>query len=527
MKQIAYNKHMKTKSYIIDNKELMSEWDYEKNIDLDPTKITHGSHTEVWWKCSKCGYEWKTCPSKRRKCIKCLHKPDIGKNDLATLYPKIAKEWHPTKNGDMTPYDVKSKSNRIVWWLCANNHEYQAKISERTRADKGTHCPQCFRVNQTSFPEQAIFYYIKQIFPDAINKYKPKFLGTMELDIYIPKYNIGIEYDGEFWHKKEKELREKKKYNICKDNNIHLIRFKEGDKKDYKDVADECFFMPTPSKRIKWLERYIQYLLNSLDTSFEKIFGKNLCGIKWYDINIQRDELKIREMYQTQMKGSVAELYPEISKEWHPTKNGKLTPKDCKAGSIYKAWWKCSKCGYEWQSPVNKRTNSGHGCLHCSKQIAVSGIDDIATLYPEIAKEWHPTKNGNLTPKDVRPKSNKIVWWKCSKCGYEWNTTCNNRIGKKSGCPCCSGRVAHSGVNDLATLYPKFVKEWNYEKNGGLRPEQILPGSHTEVWWKCSKCGYEWKTICKNRVLKNSGCLNCYKHRKKKNKYKLLKMLDF
>ena len=34
------------------------------------------------------------------------------------------------------------------------------------------------------------------------------------------------------------------------------------------------------------------------------------------------------------------------------------------------------------------------------------------TPYPHLVKEWHPTKNGDLTPKDVTYGSNKKVWWR-------------------------------------------------------------------------------------------------------------------
>lgn len=63
-------------------------------------------------------------------------------------------------------------------------------------------------------------------------------------------------------------------------------------------------------------------------------------------------------------KRSLAEEYQELAKEWHPTKNGELTPKDITSGSGKKVWWLCSK-GHEWQARVADRT-SGKGCPYCS-----------------------------------------------------------------------------------------------------------------------------------------------------------------
>ena len=77
----------------------------------------------------------------------------------------------------------------------------------------------------------------------------------------------------------------------------------------------------------------------------------------------------------------------------------------------------------------------------------------LATEYPNIANEWHPSKNGAITPDLVAPKSGKKVWWKCSL-GHEWETAVSNR-SKGAGCPYCSNYKAWAGYNDLATVNPK------------------------------------------------------------------------
>lgn len=97
----------------------------------------------------------------------------------------------------------------------------------------------------------------------------------------------------------------------------------------------------------------------------------------------------------------------ELMKEWNWERNKDLDPNRLSMACAIKVWWKCSKCGYEWKTAINKRTYRKHGCLNCSGQVAFPGVNDLATLYPEVAKEWHPTKNAPLTPREVRPKSNK------------------------------------------------------------------------------------------------------------------------
>ena len=60
---------------------------------------------------------------------------------------------------------------------------------------------------------------------------------------------------------------------------------------------------------------------------------------------------------------------------------------------------------------------------------------NLGKLYLGLIKEWHPTKNGKLTPYHITPRSKKKVWWKCSQ-GHEWGTTVGSRV-KGHGCPIC------------------------------------------------------------------------------------------
>ncbi|MEO1926647.1 MAG: zinc-ribbon domain-containing protein [Gammaproteobacteria bacterium] len=60
-------------------------------------------------------------------------------------------------------------------------------------------------------------------------------------------------------------------------------------------------------------------------------------------------------------------------------------------------------------------------------------------LFPDIAKEWHPDKNTNLTPNDFTHGSDKKVWWLCFK-GHSYDSRISNRTSLNRGCPYCSGR---------------------------------------------------------------------------------------
>ena len=129
---------------------------------------------------------------------------------------------------------------------------------------------------------------------------------------------------------------------------------------------------------------------------------------------------------------------------------------------------------------------------------------NLAVKNPSLAEQWHPTKNGTLTPQDVTPSSGKYVWWTCSK-GHEWvaNITHRNHGG---GCPYCS-RKRVSDDTCLQTINPELSKEWHPAKNGTRTPRDVAPFSRKKVWWICSK-GHEWEATVSNRH-KGTGCPYC------------------
>ena len=196
-------------------------------------------------------------------------------------------------------------------------------------------------------------------------------------------------------------------------------------------------------------------------------------------------------------------INPNVAKEWNYEKNCNLKPDMVMANSGKKVWWKCSK-GHEWQAIIRSR-NNGTGCPYCANQQVLKGYNDLATTNPTLVKEWNYEKNGDLKPNMVMASSEKKVWWKCSK-GHEWQATIINR-NRGIGCPYCSGRQAIVGYNDLVTTNPTLVKEWNYEKNGNLKPNMVMANSHEKAWWKCSK-GHEWEASIVNRN-RGTGCPYC------------------
>ena len=408
-----------------------------------------------------------------------MSKLTIGKNDLLTVNPNLAKEWNYEKNGDLKPEQFTVNSNKKVWWKCKKGHEWQTTINNRNR---GTGCPKCFSERNTSFPEYALIFYLEKQNVEVIHSYKGK---GYELDVYIPLKKTAIEYDGYFWHKNKVKIDLEKNLR-CKRDGIKLYRIREE--------------LPVLN------DSSIDFVVDKYQKSLNEVIQKVLCEIlkTSIDVDLKRDAIEIENLREhIEKTNSFLTLNPTLAKEWNYEKNGELKPEQFAANSNKKAWWKCSK-GHTWLASISHR-NNGEGCPYCSGQKVLQGENDLATLNPTLAKEWNYEKNGDLKPEQFTVNSDKKVWWKCSK-GHEWKTSISHR-NNGTGCPICAGKKVLQGYNDLATRNPKLASEWNYEKNGDLTPEQFTVSSGEIMWWKCSK-GHEWQATINDRN-NGKGCPTC------------------
>ncbi len=350
---------MRKQSLLVTNPKLASEWHPANNGPLTPADVTAGSDKKVWWKCPKgSDHEWDAKIYDRSKgngCPICSNRRVAKSNCLAFVNPELSKQWHPTKNGNLTPHDHTASSGKRVWWKCpkGSDHEWQATIASR---NKLIGCPYC-----------------------------------------------------------------------------------SGNR---------------PSN-----------------------------------------------------SNSLATLNPELAKQWHPNRNGPLTPSDVTTSSGRKVWWKCPKgSDHEWPAVIANR-NKGIGCPICSNQ-RLAKSNSLGTVNRKLAKEWHPTKNKELTPFDVLPSTNKMIWWQCAiNPNHEWKAKLNNRSNGK-GCPiCCNQKMVRE--NSLGATNPSLAKQWHPERNGKLTPFDVAPSAQRRVWWKCPKGDdHIWQASINHRAA-GTGCPKC------------------
>ncbi len=194
---------------------------------------------------------------------------------------------------------------------------------------------------------------------------------------------------------------------------------------------------------------------------------------------------------------------PDLIKEWDFELNTDLSPDEVSIGSNKKAWWRCEK-GHSWEAIIGNRSRWS-GCPYCSgRRVCLDNC--LATLYPSVAKDWDYEKNGKITPQQVTCGSTKKAWWRCEK-GHSWEATIASRT-KGSGCPICQNHKCLKGYNDLQTVFPNLIVEWDYEKNYEVKPDELVYSTETKIWWKCSR-NHSWNASVYSRSISKNGCPYC------------------
>jgi hypothetical protein len=138
-------------------------------------------------------------------------------------------------------------------------------------------------------------------------------------------------------------------------------------------------------------------------------------------------------------------------------------------------------------------------------------LKTLANTYPHLLEEWDYEKNHSLIPEEVAPHSNRKAWWKCKYCEKTWIAIIQGRTKNlQEGCRECVHRLKHvTSTYNLAYCYPAVADQWNYEKNGYLKPEELAPYSNIKVWWKDDTCGHEWEAIISTRTIQKAACRKC------------------
>ncbi|MBP5154542.1 MAG: zinc-ribbon domain-containing protein [Lachnospiraceae bacterium] len=553
--------------------EIAAQWDHERNAPLEPDQVGFGSTKKVYWICPR-GHSYQSRIDHRTVmrsgCPYCSNKkPIVGENDLLTLYPEIASEWDYDRNPGK-PQDYLPKSNQPVYWRCRTcGFSFRKRIGSRVVNRES--CPNCLKEKGTSFQEQSFLFYLTK----ATETHNRSREFGKEIDIFLPAMSTGIEYNGKYYHKKKRDSKDREKLEYLRQKGLRMIVIEEGDENricgdrielqtDYTyHISDKVLEwgiralfgildLPCPEVNVKRDHISIkeQYIISRKENNFaarypeyaaEWSISKNgdlrpesfSCGsnhIAYFDCPVCKTTyarmISDRSSGvgcpvcagKTVKKGynDLATLYPEIASQWS-SKNS-LSSDAVTGGSNRKVWWDCGVCGFDWEASIHSRTNRGGGCPVCGGKKIIPGYNDLATLHPEIAAQWHPTKNGTVLPNRISPGNNKGFWWKCGVCSWEWKTPVVTRVSG-ANCPKCSRKKSRdsrlktfvSQRGSLREHYPELTKQWDYGKNAPLTPDEVTAGSDQKPWWLCPVCGYSWQAAISARAKGGEGCPACGK----------------
>ena len=412
-------------------------------------------------------------------------------NRLSLRNPDLKAEWHPEKNGDLTPADVSYGSKKKVWWLCKNGHEWDAVISSRAINRNG--CGYCAG-NFVSDKNRLSLHY-----PDLVNEWHPTKNGSLR------PADVSYGSDNKVWwrcergHEWEAKIhsRAKKNGNGCRFCGHRGVSDINRLSVHYPHLVNEWH----PTKNGNLTPDDVSYANN------DKVWWLCKNGHEWpartYSRTLNGRRCRTCAGQSITDDNRLSLKRPELIREWHPTKNGNLTPDDVAVATNKNVWWICEK-DHMWLALIPSRALSRTGCRFCKRK-EVTDINRLSIHHPDIAKQWHPTKNGDLTPDDVSYGSDNKVWWLCER-SHEWEAKIYSRRQGR-GCGTCAGKEI-TDDNRLSLKAPELVPEWHPTKNGNLTPDGVSYGSDRKVWWLCER-GHDWEAAISSRAINENGCGSC------------------
>lgn len=417
---------------------------------------------------------------------------------LAQKSPETAAQWDYKKNpADTTPDTVAAGSHKKFWWVCSKGHSWQATAKNRTARKSG--CPYCSgrKATQetnviTTFPE----------FAQAMQRYGTQEIKAEDLKI-ASKHQAYLKCEkGHTWQASPHSYHSVKGglCPYCSEREVLA---------GYNDLATKY-----PELAQLWDEKN-----NGIPAS--EIIARTHSSEKKYHFICEHGHRQLRTMYSAikhpgctvcknqdiivgfnDISTFAPHLYAELADE-HKTQE---ELEKIHQHSNFKLTWVCPIGHGKYQASMTKRS-SGQGCPVCAGNKLNPGINDLASIRPDLVQEWDYEKNDILPTEITSGNSNKKIWWVCDN-GHSYQAPPGKRTGKNpTGCPYCANKKVLVGYNDLSTIRPDVAQRWHPDKNGDNTPEMFTFRSGFVAWWVCDK-GHEWKSDIDHQSGGNS-CPKC------------------
>ena len=369
--------------------ELAEEWDYEKNLEINPQDLQAKSNLKVWWKCKHCGHSWQAYISNRTShnssCPKCNFKLKTSFPEQVIFY-YIKKEYSDAINSysdifsDTMEIDIyipslhlgieydgarwhssddAVKRERKKYLICQAEGIYLIRIRETVTSIAEEICDQVIL---------ATTEYNTKNFTAIFDELQEKLRCTIAVDLENDRKNILSSYQIKVI-----------------ENSLGKLFPEIAKEWDYESNMDMTpfVFSAYSNEMVDWKCKKGHKYSSTISSRTQQKCGCPYCsGHKvWIGFN------------------DLETIRPELAKEWDYEKNYPLLPSQFTVGSGQKVWWKC-KYGHEWDEIISSRTKRQTGCPYCSNHRLLKGFNDMVTTNPEIAQEWNYKKNGQFKPED-------------------------------------------------------------------------------------------------------------------------------
>lgn len=426
----------------------------------------------------------------------------ITKRPLSKTHPVLARQWHPAKNGALTPDKITATYGLNIWWRCPFDprHEWRATVVNRAKRLNPTGCPVCGkrRVASADTLARRNPAVAKQWDAERNGVLTPAVVGHASHQIVWWKCPKGPDHN---WQTKVCFRTQRIKPRGCPYCTSIRVSVTNSLASRYPALAKEWH----PHKNGARTPETV------LAASAKKAWWRCPKKHEWSAVIASRSRngrgCPFCAGQRLTRKKSLAARFPKLARQWHPTRNGRLTPFDLMSGTARQVWWKCAKGpDHEWQASANHRTKPlPVGCPFCAGRRA-SVTNSLAIQHPELAAEWHPRKNKPLRPDQVTSGTSRKVWWRCRQ-RHEWLAMVDNRA-RGRGCPFCSGnRVDEKRL--LINTHPEFAAQWHPTRNQ-TSLERIAFDSYKAVWWRCRKNrSHVWRATVYQRTQGEEECPEC------------------
>jgi hypothetical protein len=414
-------------SLAVNSPEVVAEWDSTRNLPLTPDTVTPSTHQEVWWQCSQ-GHQWEDSVNHRssgRGCPYCSKRRVLsGENDLATVYPALSAEWLGEKNAPLTPETISPFSSRHVWWQCSQGHEWQANVASRSA---GNGCPYCS--GRRAVPGKTD---LATLYPELAAQWHPSKNEVPVPDHVRPGTHAKVWWQCSQGHEWQAVVKSRVAGNGCPMCGGWMATPGET---DLASQRPELLMEWHPTKNGDIDPTRVSTFSN------KPVWWQCRLGHEW---KVPPSQRSIGQGCPTCSGRRVLAGFNdlttknfELAAQWDLAKNGDLLPEQVAQFSNRRVWWLCS-LGHSWRTSVAHRS-SGKGCPYCAFQTVLPGFNDLATTHPDLAAEWHPTRNGDVQPSGVLSGTHRKASWRCSvEPSHVWRADIHSRAGQGIGCPSCA-----------------------------------------------------------------------------------------